>query len=282
MTDTILRFEDVHKAFFGVTVLESITLEIERGSIVGLVGENGAGKSTLMNILGGVVPLDAGQMLLDGEAYAPHDPRDADHAGIAFIHQELNLFTNLTIAENFFISGFPTMGKVPLLSRGEIRRRAQEFLAMVDLDVSPDVKVERLAPGERQLVEIAKALSVDARHPHLRRAHDVAHGPRDGPPVRAHRPPAPGRQDDHLHLAHPARRHAAGRLDRRPARRCPRGPRAQVGVHHPQHDRGHGGPRYRAALPGPHLAPGAEVALEVRQLSKAGISPPHRPGPAQG
>ena len=119
MTDTILRFEDVHKAFFGVTVLESITLEVTRGSIVGLVGENGAGKSTLMNILGGVVPLDAGQMLLDGEAYAPHDPRDADRAGIAFIHQELNLFTNLTIAENFFISGFPTMGKVPLLSRGE-------------------------------------------------------------------------------------------------------------------------------------------------------------------
>ena len=107
MTDTILRFEGVHKAFFGVPVLKDITLDVERGSIVGLVGENGAGKSTLMNILGGVVPLDAGQMLLDGEVHAPRDPRDADRAGIAFIHQELNLFTNLTIAENFFISDFP-------------------------------------------------------------------------------------------------------------------------------------------------------------------------------
>ena len=163
MTDTILRFEDVRKAFFGVTVLDGITLDVERGSIVGLVGENGAGKSTLMNILGGVVPLDAGQMLLDGEVHAPRDPRDADRAGIAFIHQELNLFTNLSIAENFFISDFPTLGRVPLLSRGEIRQRAQEFLALVDLDVSPDVRVERLAPGERQLVEVAKALSVDAR-----------------------------------------------------------------------------------------------------------------------
>jgi ribose transport system ATP-binding protein len=161
--DTILRFEHIDKAFFGVPVLKDVSLDIEAGSIVGLVGENGAGKSTLMNILGGVVGHDAGQMLLAGEAYAPRDPRDADRAGIAFIHQELNLFTNLTIAENFFISGFPTMGRLPLLSRRQIRARAQEFLALVDLDVSPDVRVERLAPGERQLVEVAKALSVDAR-----------------------------------------------------------------------------------------------------------------------
>ncbi len=163
MTDTILRFEGVDKAFFGVAVLKDITLDVERGSIVGLVGENGAGKSTLMNILGGVVPLDGGQMLLDGEAHAPRDPRDADRAGIAFIHQELNLFTNLTIAENFFISSFPRHAGTPILDRGRIRRRAQESLALVDLDVSPDIRVERLAPGERQLVEVAKALSVDAR-----------------------------------------------------------------------------------------------------------------------
>ena len=69
MTDTILRFEDVRKAFFGVTVLEDITLDVERGSILGLVGENGAGKSTLMNILGGVRARDSGEMLLDGAAY---------------------------------------------------------------------------------------------------------------------------------------------------------------------------------------------------------------------
>jgi len=163
MTDTILRFEDVHKAFFGVTVLEDVTLDVARGSVVGLVGENGAGKSTLMNILGGVVTLDGGQLLLDGEAYAPRDPRDADRAGIAFIHQELNLFTNLTIAENLFIGDFPQRGPIPLLDRGKIRKRAQEALAMVDLAVSPDVRLERLAPGERQLVEVAKALSMDAR-----------------------------------------------------------------------------------------------------------------------
>ena len=163
MTDTILRFEDVSKAFFGVTVLKSVSLEVERGTVLGLVGENGAGKSTLMNLLGGVVPIDFGQILLDASPYRPADPRDADRAGIAFIHQELNLFTNLSIAENLFISDFPRRGGLPLVDRTRLRERTRECLAMVDLDVAPEVLVERLTPGERQLVEVAKALSVDAR-----------------------------------------------------------------------------------------------------------------------
>ena len=162
MTDLILQFKDIHKAFFGVPVLKGIDLDIERGTTVGLVGENGAGKSTLMNILGGVVPPSSGQMLLNGEAHEPADPSEADEAGIAFIHQELNLFTNLSIAENFFISDFPTAGRLPLLNRRDLNNRAREYLAMVDLDLSPDMAVERLAPGERQLVEVAKALAMDA------------------------------------------------------------------------------------------------------------------------
>jgi ribose transport system ATP-binding protein len=162
MSDLILQFKDIHKAFFGVPVLEGIDLDIERGTTVGLVGENGAGKSTLMNILGGVVPPTSGRMLLNGESYEPGDAADADHAGIAFIHQELNLFTNLSIAENFFISDFPTAGRLPLLNRRDLNNRARKYLKLVDLDLSPDMAVERLAPGERQLVEVAKALSTDA------------------------------------------------------------------------------------------------------------------------
>ena len=248
---------------------------MERGSIVGLVGENGAGKSTLMNILGGVVPLDAGQMLLDGEVHAPRDPRDADRAGIAFIHQELNLFTNLTIAENFFISDFPTMGKVPLLSRGEIRRRAQEFLAMVDLDVSPDVQVERLAPGERQLVEVAKALSVDAR---------IIIFDEPTTSLTARETERLFEIIDRLHQAGKTIIYISHILrdvmrladaDRRPARRRARGPRPQVGVHHPQHDRGHGRARHRAALPGPHIGAPAR-----RSPWRCGSSP--RPASATG
>ena len=163
MSDLILQFQDIHKAFFGVPVLKGIDLDIDRGTTVGLVGENGAGKSTLMNILGGVVPPTSGGMLLDGQSYEPEDPGEADHVGIAFIHQELNLFTNLSIAENFYISDFPTMGSVPLLNRRDLNQRAREYLQLVDLDLSPDMAVERLAPGERQLVEVAKALSMDAR-----------------------------------------------------------------------------------------------------------------------
>ena len=95
------------KSFFGVAALRDVTLALGRGRVLGLVGQNGAGKSTLVNVLGGVLPPDAGSMRLDGAPYAPGNPRDAERAGFAFIHQELNLFTNLTIAENIFITRMP-------------------------------------------------------------------------------------------------------------------------------------------------------------------------------
>ena len=117
MSDVILSFENIDKSFFGVRVLKEITLGVPRGKVLGLVGENGAGKSTLMNLMGGVHAPDAGQMLLDGKPYAPRTPSDANDAGIAFIHQELNLFTNLSIAENIFIDGFPRVSWLPLLNR---------------------------------------------------------------------------------------------------------------------------------------------------------------------
>ena len=163
MDDLILQFCNIEKSFFGVRVLKNVSLDIPLGHIVGLIGENGAGKSTLMNILGGVVPLDKGRMLLNGQEYAPRDPSQASAAGIAFIHQELNLFTNLSIAENFFINGFPLLGKTPFLDKKHIRARAQEYMKLVDLDLSPDTTVEKLSPGERQLVEVAKALSQDSK-----------------------------------------------------------------------------------------------------------------------
>lgn len=163
MSDVILSFEKIEKSFFGVRVLKEITLGVPRGKVLGLVGENGAGKSTLMNLMGGVHAPDGGQMLLDGKSYAPRTPSDANDAGIAFIHQELNLFTNLSIAENIFIDGFPRVRWLPLLNRRHMRARTQQFLDAVDLDVSPDTLVEKLSPGERQLAEIAKALSFDAR-----------------------------------------------------------------------------------------------------------------------
>ncbi len=162
MDDFILQFCKIDKSFFGVRVLKSISIDIQHGHVIGMIGENGAGKSTLMNILGGVVPFEAGSMLLNGQEYTPRDPAAATSAGIAFIHQELNLFTNLSIAENLFISNFPHVGRTPFLNKTHIRTKTQEYLGMVDLDLSPDTTVDRLSPGERQLVEVAKALSQDA------------------------------------------------------------------------------------------------------------------------
>jgi ribose transport system ATP-binding protein len=152
------------KSFFGVQVLHEMGFSIRAGQVLGLVGENGSGKSTTMNMLGGVLPMDAGRMTLDGADYRPRGPREAEARGIAFIHQELNLFRNLTVAENLFIAGFPKrFAGLPFIDRARVRARTQELLSAVDLDVPPNTPVSRLSQGERQLVEIAKALGSNAR-----------------------------------------------------------------------------------------------------------------------
>ncbi|MET0773785.1 MAG: sugar ABC transporter ATP-binding protein, partial [Candidatus Limnocylindrales bacterium] len=165
MSDAILAMHGIAKAFFGVHALKGVDLDVGRGRVLGVVGQNGAGKSTLMNILGGVVAPDTGEMRLEGQPYQPADPSVAAASGIAFIHQELNLFTNLSIAENIFIAGFPRrrLGPLAAIDRAAVQARTLELLARVGLEMPPDTLVERMSPGERQLVEIAKALQSDAR-----------------------------------------------------------------------------------------------------------------------
>jgi len=163
MSSPALEFIGIEKAFFGVKVLKGVSFTVPTGGMVGLVGENGAGKSTLMNILGGDLQPDAGTISLEDSGYAPLNPQDATRRGIAFIHQELNLFPNLSIAENIFLTRFPRAGGTPFIQRGEMNRRAEGLLREVGLEIPPDRLVETLSAGERQLVEIAKALSIDAR-----------------------------------------------------------------------------------------------------------------------
>ncbi|QEH35180.1 Galactose/methyl galactoside import ATP-binding protein MglA [Aquisphaera giovannonii] len=162
-----LEFRDVRKGFSGVPVLRGVSLAVEGGEVLGLVGENGAGKSTLMNLLGGVFPPDGGAMLLDGRVYAPASPRDAARAGVAFIHQELNLFPNLSVAENLLLDGLPRLGlaglRLPLIDRRALRARVRPLLEAVGLDLDPDTAVGELPAGRRQLVEIARALGARAR-----------------------------------------------------------------------------------------------------------------------
>ena len=163
MGTPILSLRQLNKSFSGVRVLKDVDLTLRtKGSILGLVGENGAGKSTMMNILGGVLPRDSGEMLLEGRPYNPRSAVDADRAGIALIHQELNLFLNMSIAENLYLNGAPgtTLG---LLSYRVMNTEAARVLQRVGIDINPSTLMDSLSMGLRQLIEIAKALAKNAR-----------------------------------------------------------------------------------------------------------------------
>lgn len=160
MSGAVLSIVGASKSFFGVPVLKNVSLTLGGGRVLGLVGQNGAGKSTLMNIVGGNVTADGGMMQLNGAPYAPSTAREAERRGVAFIHQELNLFTNLTIAENIFIGAMPKRGG--LIDREALHRQTAELLSEVELELPTTTPVGRLSPGERQLVEVTKALQLDA------------------------------------------------------------------------------------------------------------------------
>jgi ribose transport system ATP-binding protein len=164
VADVLLKAVGVNKSFFNVPVLRNVGFELRRGAVLGLVGENGSGKSTTMNILGGVLPKDSGRIEIDGREVSPTNTRDAQALGIAFIHQELSLFPNLSVEENLFLDHFPRLTpSLPFIDRRNLRERARKAIELVDLKISPRTPVLRLPPGERQLVEIAKALSRQAR-----------------------------------------------------------------------------------------------------------------------
>lgn len=159
MKPVLLELKAIEKSFFGIPVLKGVSFQVGSGRTLGLAGENGAGKSTLMNILGGNLSADAGEMILNGSLFHPRSPEASERAGVAFIHQELNLFGNLSIAENLFLTQFPL--KFARINRRAMHERSAELLSQVGLQVSPDMLVAQLSAGERQLVEIARALNSD-------------------------------------------------------------------------------------------------------------------------
>lgn len=165
MTVPRVELDGLGKRFAGVWVLRGVCLAVPVGSVLGLVGENGAGKSTLLNALAGVFPPDEGSVRVDGAAYAPGSPAAAAAAGVALVHQELNLFPNLSVAENLFLDRLPARGVGPFcrVDRAKLRADAAAALAEVGLTLDPDRPVAGLPPGERQLVEVAKGLAAGAR-----------------------------------------------------------------------------------------------------------------------
>jgi ribose transport system ATP-binding protein len=157
----LLRVCGVTKSFPGVKALKGVDLHLKAGEILAVIGENGAGKSTLMKILAGVQEYDEGEVLVDGLTVRFKGVEDAFEKGIALIHQELNLADNLDVAANIFLGREPR--KAGLLDKARMRRESSSFLDRVGLKVSPDQIVSDLTIGHQQMIEIAKALSVDAR-----------------------------------------------------------------------------------------------------------------------
>jgi ribose transport system ATP-binding protein len=158
----MLEIRGVSKSFSGVHALQDVSFDVAPGEVHAIVGENGAGKSTLMNILSGVHTGYDGEVVLDGESLALHGPRDAQRHGIAIIHQELNLIPELTVAENIFLGREPRQ-PTGMLDSARMDREAAALLARLALPVSTKRPVKSLRVGECQLVEVAKALSLDAR-----------------------------------------------------------------------------------------------------------------------
>ena len=157
----LLELTGITKVYPGVTALDDITLRLHRGEVLGLIGENGAGKSTLMKILGGLVAPTAGTIRIDGRDRARLSVTESMHAGIAFVHQELNLFDNLDVAANIGIGREPR--RFGLVNRAALRARVAPLLQRLGVDFGPDTPAERLSMAQRQMMEIARALSVDAR-----------------------------------------------------------------------------------------------------------------------
>lgn len=157
----ILRLDHVSKSFGSVTVIDDVSVDVVPGRVRVLLGENGAGKSTLIKMMSGIYHPDSGSVIIDGHPVELPDVKAAEARGIAVIHQELNLVPQLSVAENIMLGRTPS--HAGLVQWGPMRRRAKEALDRIGMDVQPETLVGELSSAHQQLVEIAKALSTDAR-----------------------------------------------------------------------------------------------------------------------
>ena len=159
----LLQMRSITKTFPGVRALDGVTFDLHKGEIHALVGENGAGKSTLMKVLGGVYPHPeyGGELLIEGQPIRFGGVRDAERAGIAVIYQELSLIKEMTVGENIFLGREPS--KWGVIRWEELYRRARKLLDSLNLEIDVHTPIRNLGIGQQQLVEIAKALSQDAR-----------------------------------------------------------------------------------------------------------------------
>lgn len=161
MREYIVEVSGVSKGFPGVLALDNVNFNLKAGEVLALLGENGAGKSTLMKILSGIYEKDSGTIKIFGEEVHDMSPKKAQELGVAIIHQELNMCSHLTVAENIFLGREKI--KSGILSDKEMEKQAKSILDKLNMDISPDTIVGDLAVSKQQMVEIAKALSTNAK-----------------------------------------------------------------------------------------------------------------------
>src|ERR1700678_1649394 len=157
----LLEVANVRKAFPGVLALDDVSFRLKRGHVHALMGENGAGKSTLMKIIAGIYTPDSGSFKLKGQEIKLTSPLDALQYGIAMIHQELNLMDSMTVAENIWTRREP-LNRLGFVRHEEMRRRTKELFQHLDIPLDPETEVRDLSVANRQMVEIAKAVSYDS------------------------------------------------------------------------------------------------------------------------
>jgi len=160
--DLLLQAESVTKTFPGVKALSGMRLDLRKGEVLALVGENGAGKSTLMKLLTGIYPMEEGQFWLEGQPLSVKNPKEAQERGLAIIHQEFNLMPDLTVAQNIYIGREPLAGGFFTKPKA-LEAKARELIERLGLPLDPSAKVHTLTVAKQQMVEIAKALSYNAR-----------------------------------------------------------------------------------------------------------------------
>ncbi|HZG59479.1 MAG TPA: sugar ABC transporter ATP-binding protein [Anoxybacillus sp.] len=153
----------IKKSFHQHVVLDGVDFEVRSGEVHALMGENGAGKSTLMKILTGIYERDAGTVLVNGKEVHYRHPKEAEQDGISVIHQELNIIPTLTVAENMFLGREQTLGRTGIVRSKDMAEQAKVYLQKLGIEISPNEIAGNLSVGKQQIVEIARALSTDAK-----------------------------------------------------------------------------------------------------------------------
>jgi len=157
-----IRLVNINKSFPGVQALKDVCMDFTAGEVISIVGQNGAGKSTLMDILGGVKQKDSGEIFFDDQPIKFNSPKDSMRHGVSYIHQELTLFNNLTVAENVMFNELKANKSLFFLNSKEINKKCSEILKMIEPSIKHNDRLEDLAVGQKQIVEISRAIATGA------------------------------------------------------------------------------------------------------------------------